>query len=127
MALDLCLPFSFFFFLNQHSSLATLHAFSITMELGVCWSPWRPYQQHGAVSSAASDPTIEHLAPDPRGGCGDWAPAVLRPLASPFSSSHLYGRGVFKTNLVSKKVYICGEGGGSNLRERESVCVCMCV
>lgn len=35
MSLDLCLPF----FLNQHSSLATLHAFSITMELRFLLEP----------------------------------------------------------------------------------------
>lgn len=67
------------------------------------------------------DPTIEHLAPDPCGGSGDWAPAVLLPLSSSFSSSQLCGRRVFKTNLVSKKCTFVGRVGG--LFERECVCV----
>lgn len=48
MSLALCLPF---LFLNQRSSLATLHAFSITTELGFLLEPLGRWQQHWAVSS----------------------------------------------------------------------------
>lgn len=71
--------FAFFFFFLNHSSLATLHAFSITMELGFLLEP--PAAALGSILCwMALDPTIEHLAPGP-GGSGGWAPADPSPLS----------------------------------------------
>lgn len=61
--------FAFFFFFLNHSSLATLHAFSITVELGFLLEP--PAAALGSVLyGMALGPTIEHLALGPCGGVG---------------------------------------------------------
>lgn len=124
MSLDLCLP-SFFFFLNQYSSLATARIQYYHGAGILAGAPGGDSSSTGQSLWAVLDLTIEHLASSPCGGSGFWAPTVLLLLS--FSSSHLCGRGVFKTNLVSKNVYICGEGGGFYLRERDSMCVCVFV
>lgn len=126
MSLDLCLPFFFFFkpaqFIGHSARIQYYHGAGVLAgapggdSSSIVQSP----------RGAASDPTIEQLASSPCGGSGFWAPTALLPLSLPLSSSRLCGRGLFKTNLVSQKVYICGEGGGV-LFERESMYVCVCV
>lgn len=91
--------FAFFFFFLNHSSLATLHAFSITVELGFLLEP--PAAALGSVLyGMALGPTIEHLALGPCGGVGAGHPQSA--LLSFFSSSYLAEEGFSKPNLVSK-------------------------
>lgn len=74
-----------------HSSLAALHAFSITMELGFLLEP--PAAALGSIlCRMALGPTIEHLAPGPG---GEWGLGTHSPISSlsSFSSSDLAEEG----------------------------------
>lgn len=77
---------------------------------------------HPAAEDAArtvGPPTTGHSAPDPCGGSRD---QLLAPPPSPFSS-HLRGKEVFKTNLVSKKCIFVGRERVLFARVCERVCV----
>lgn len=121
ISLDLGLPspsILLFYFLNQRSSLATLHAFSVIEELGFSLAPRARADALALLGSAAGGRggtlgprTTEHSASDPCGGSRGPASVVPLPLSS-LSSSHLRKRG-FQTQFSFQKVYICGEGRGS--------------
>lgn len=126
MSLDLCLPFFFFKKKNQHNSLATLHAFSVTVELGFLLEPL-------AVIAAAlgsllyglpwTQPlNIWHLTLWREWGLGTCSPPSSLLIFLFFPS--LWKKD-FQNQFSFQKVYICGEGGGVYLRE--SVYVCMCL
>lgn len=115
--------FAFLFF-NQHNSLATLHAFSITMELGSLLSPQWPQQGRGSVPSTLPQTQPLSIGTGPCRGSRDWAPAALLPLLIALLFLSLWKRG-FQNQFNFQKVYICGEGG-SNLRERARVYMCKC-